>query len=199
MPGNKANSNGKWTQTRKVLGFSDCGFTSHGFSRRRKNAPMNNIAAAVPWEHGENLLSALRKPCSSVSKAIYLVRLWWRRWDWRWFHVCEGSFHQSHSSSPSVEALLPCKWTMERRPLEVCCYIATYTTWAVIIPCLFFFEEIPLARRKLTPNPFACLWKAPPSAMKRKIVEGEDGQETTHVGSAQFMPLETEEGRHIQK
>lgn len=61
MPGNKANSNGKWTQTRKVLGFSDCGFTSHGFSRRRKNAPMNKIAAAVPWEHGENLLSALRK------------------------------------------------------------------------------------------------------------------------------------------
>ena len=34
---------------------------SHGFSRRPKNAPMNKIAAAVPWEHGENLLSALRK------------------------------------------------------------------------------------------------------------------------------------------
>lgn len=91
----------------------------------------------------------LKKTCLSVSKAIYLVRLWWRRWDWRWFHVCQGSFHQSHSSSPSAEALLPCKWTMERRPLEVCCQNC-YIYYLSSDHSLFvFFEEIPLARENL--------------------------------------------------
>lgn len=118
---------------------------SHGFRRRRKNAPMHNIVAAVPWEHGEN----------GVSKAIYLVRLWWRRWDWRWFHVCEGSFHQSHSSSPWVEALLPCKWTMERRPLEVClATIATKNYLSSDHSLFVFFWGDSTSQRKLTTNPF---------------------------------------------
>ena len=96
MPGNKANSNGKWTQTRKVLGWRwwihiswiQQTPTMHDFIFK----PMKHIEAALAvrtwWEF--TLRLEIQIILVRVSKAIYLVRLWWRRLDCRWFHVCGG-------------------------------------------------------------------------------------------------------------
>lgn len=105
---------------------------SHGFRFHAEAQchQLNNIAASpVPWEHGEIFF------LSAVSKHVQVCL---RQYIWSGsgggvaigvgFMCAGGSFHQqnhSHSSSPWAEALLPCKWTMERRPWEVCCYIPT--------------------------------------------------------------------------
>lgn len=127
---------------------------SHGFSRRRKNAPMNNIAAAVLWEHGENLLSALRKPCLSVSKAIYLVRLWWRRWDWRWFHVCQGELltkSQFISLSRGATTMQVNYGEKAIGSLLLHCYIYYLSSDHSLF--VFFWGDS-TSQRKLTTNPF---------------------------------------------
>ncbi len=97
MPGNKANSNGKSTQTRKVLGWRwwihiswiQQTPTMHDFIFK----PMKHIEAALAvrtwWEFTFRL--EIQIILVRVSKAIYLVRLWWRRFlDCCWFHVCGG-------------------------------------------------------------------------------------------------------------
>lgn len=95
----------------------------------------------------------LKKTCSSVSKAIYLVRLWWRRWIGVGFMCARGAsikvtvHHlQSRRYYHASELWREGHWKFAATLLHI-----LLEQWSFLV-CFFWGDST--SQRKLTTNPF---------------------------------------------